>query len=132
MNFTLVRTDFLPTGIFGKLISEDNSLLLECLEHSYLSGATWAPKVPLGIYTCVRGTHQLEGMTKPFECFELKNVPGHTDILIHRGNQNSDSAGCLLVGEVRDGNRGILSSQMAFERFMNFQSNVDEFQLEIK
>ena len=29
---------------------------------------------------------------------ELLNVPGYTDVLIHAGNSDKDTAGCILVG----------------------------------
>lgn len=31
-------------------------------------------------------------------CFELQNVLGRSNILIHKGNYNSDTKGCILIG----------------------------------
>ncbi|MAO66241.1 MAG: hypothetical protein CL666_14695 [Balneola sp.] len=36
---------------------------------------------------------------------ELKHVPGFTDILIHCGNNEEHTAGCILVGDTVDINR---------------------------
>ena len=35
---------------------------------------------------------------------EIVNVPGFTNILIHRGNTEKDTAGCLLVGDGANNN----------------------------
>jgi len=51
---------------------------------------------------------------------QVMDVPGFTDILIHKGNDDDDTAGCLLVGDsannnqVKDGFIG--SSTLAYNR----------------
>jgi hypothetical protein len=136
MNLKLRRSDFLMTGIFGELESDDESLLLQVLEHSYPiqeGGASfstnWAPKVPPGQYTCVRGTHRLIHGA-PFETFEVTNVPGHTGVLFHPGNTESDSEGCLLLGLSREKNI-ISHSLAAFEKFIECQIGCDSFMIDI-
>ena len=53
---------------------------------------------------------------------ELVDVPGFTDILIHRGNSDDDTAGCILVAdqaiynELNPGEMNILSSTSAYRR----------------
>lgn len=119
--------------------SEDGNLILQTLEHSYefrpdstSVSTSYFPKIPSGTYLCVRGEHQLEGMAQPFETFEVTNVPGHTNILIHPGNFNKDSEGCILIGLSRDGDKDILQSRAAFEAFMDFQKGVDSFTLKLE
>lgn len=47
---------------------------------------------------------------------ELQEVPGFTDILIHSGNDDDDTSGCLLVGWEADmKNEVIKSSRPAYE-----------------
>lgn len=137
MNMNLTRTDFLESGIFGLLEAEDQSLELVTLEHAYAvipdsmsSSATYAPKLPIGSYTCVRGQHTLEHHLTPFDAFEVMGVPGHTNILIHIGNYNADSAGCVLVGLNRKDDMITLSKQ-AFDLFMELQEGIDSFQLTV-
>ena len=135
MNMTLSRTDYLETGIFGKLDSDDESLSLFSLEHSYPQGdpgsETYVPKIPAGTYTCQRGTHQLQGMIVPFETFEIMNVPNHTNCLIHVGNTQQDSSGCVLVGLFRSGNDSIMQSRTGFKLFMDLQDGINEFILTV-
>lgn len=131
MDLVLHRHQFLPTGIFGSLVSIDK-IIATTLEHAFSNSAGWAPIVPIGTYACVRGKHQLEGMKEPFETFEVTGVPGHTGILFHVGNYNRDSSGCILVGlaMVGDGQEKMISgSREAFKEFMNLQRFVDSFQL---
>jgi len=72
----------------------------------------WMKAVPdiytIEILNCIpAGSYELighQGVEKQ-DCWELKDVPGHTGILIHIGNygcivgeHSSDSKGCILVG----------------------------------
>lgn len=131
----IYRTDFWPTGVFGKLSSDDGKYVWCTLEHAYLDNSleiqTYYAKVPPGVYNCVRGWHQLAHMAQAFETFEITNVPGHTNILFHSGNVNADSAGCVLLGLKNIDNKEILESRIAFKEFMDSMVGVDSFELEI-
>ena len=85
-------------GIFGGLNDEDDNQVAVTLERAYMTGGQWTPKIPAGVYTCVRGSHALKngGM---FETFEVKGVKDHSGLLFHPGNFDSDSEGCILLGE---------------------------------
>jgi Family of unknown function (DUF5675) len=134
----LTRMDYLQSGIFGTLIDPESTFAVFSLEHAYavtpdaVSASTdWEPKVPKGSYTCQRGLHQLVGMSHPFETFQLMNVPGHTNILVHPGNHEADSEGCILVGLDRQGDTAVLESRAAFLAFMKNLEGLDQFNLEI-
>ncbi len=138
MNLTLQRTEYRDDGIFGVMTDDSGDEICVTLEHAYDSGAgngSYAPKIPAGTYTCLKGQHQLASMAYPFEAFELQNVPGHTNILIHVGNYNNDSEGCILVGAttvpVGDGTQMIAMSNLTFRKFMSLQTT-NEFELTIK
>lgn len=137
MDAILKRAIFSELGIFGTLtLGEDtDAKIFRTLEHAYeISESIWMPKIPVGTYVCKRGMHQLEGMTAPFETFEILNVPGHTNILIHVGNYNKDSEGCVLIGlaaVLAGGNPMITQSREAFNEFMEMQIGVDEFTLAV-
>lgn len=121
-------------GALGSLSTPSGAEVACTLEHTYLVGSGWEPKVPTGLYICVRSTHQLAGMAAPFETFEVVNVPGHTDILFHCGNTEADSSGCILLGDDVDDNdqMTILHSRDAFKRFMVLQKGVYTFRLTVK
>lgn len=133
---TLTRTEFSSQGIFGMLIDDSHTILLNTLEHAYAQtqglmshSTSWSPKIPAGKYTCIRGMHAL-GNLIPFETFEITKVPGHTGCLIHPGNSEADSEGCVLLGMLRQGGY-ILSSRKAFSEFMKSVEGLEQFTLEI-
>lgn len=135
MNLILIRKDFLNSGIFGSLKKEDGSELCISLERSYLKDDKFEPKLPIGVYECKKGKHTL-GNGMEIITFEILNVPGHTGILFHVGNFNEDSNGCILlgsfIGEQQNGDKMVVGSLTAFEKFMKLQSEVDNFQLTVK
>lgn len=134
-NVALTRSFQSNFGIFGALSDEsDNQTFGVTLEHAYPYGSSLLPKFADGEYVCTRGLHRLEGMHESFETFCL-DVPGHTNILIHPGNWNKDSEGCILIGKsitYSSNNWMITDSRQIFEEFMKNMTGIDRFKLEIK
>lgn len=73
------------------------------------------PCIPAGLYKVVLTHSPHLGYVTP----ELVDVPGRSDIRIHKGNKPEDSLGCTLTGE----NHGpapdwVSQSAIAFDRLM--------------
>lgn len=134
MDLKLIRLVNGADGILSTLQMLDTTPICETLEHAYPDGLSdWVPKIPNGVYTCVRGEHRLDGMTQDFTTFEITNVPGHTGCIFHCGNKENDSAGCVLLGEYTNASPlTIINSRITFEKFMDLQDAVDEFQLTVE
>tara|TARA_R110002020_G_scaffold10785_4_gene40943 strand:- start:6513 stop:6929 length:417 start_codon:yes stop_codon:yes gene_type:complete len=63
------------------------------LENPWLDNKPWISSIPAGDY-CVN-----KRISKKFgECFEVYVVDERSDILIHVGNTEDDTSGCILVG----------------------------------
>ena len=136
MNLFLSRKRRGSDGIFSELRDEVGNLVAITLEHAYVDTG-WQPKIPNGDYQCVRGMHQLESMSSPFETFEITGVPGHSNILFHAGNYNADSEGCILVGQYiapnpnNPGDQMITNSKDSFAKLMALQVGLNSFQLTV-
>lgn len=124
MNFKLIRYDYLKSGIFGVLLTDN--FKCETLEHAYADGPNFVPKIPLGTYKCVRRLSPKFG----YYLFLVTGVPEHDFIEIHIGNKNEDSDGCILLAEGREGGE-VLNSKIAFDSFINFLTEINEFTLEV-
>jgi hypothetical protein len=126
MNLHLTRKQYRDDGIFGEI--DCDKIYFFTLEHSYDK----MPKIPQGVYRCTRWDSPKFG----YQTFMLNDVPGHDHILIHIGNYNHDSEGCILIGLGlgRTKNNGVMitSSKQAFQKFMELQEGVDEFTLTIE
>lgn len=138
MDLTLTRKEYRPDGIFSDLRKNDTGdLVAVTLEHAYADphDSEYLPKIPSGTYTCVRGQHRLHNMTQDFTTFEITGVAGHSNLLFHRGNYNSNSEGCVLLGQFKtltsDGNQMITNSKQTFNDFMSLQAGVDTFTLTV-
>lgn len=134
MDLTLKRTAYKPFGIFGTL-SDSLGQIAVTLEHAYTDSVSfkWAPKIHAGVYTCVRGVHALKNGV-PFETFEITGVYGHTGLLLHKGNFDRDSEGCVLLGQTLapyGADEMVVSSAIAFDRFMQLQDGIDTFKLTV-
>jgi len=129
MNFTLKRTEYGQDGVFGELSSDDTDEVFTTLEHAFerLDGP-YRPKLNAGIHICTLGTHNLDHSQGDL-LYEINNVPGHSGILIHVGNYNRDSDGCVLIGTAL-GNKCITGSRTALATFMALQGG-QEFTLTV-
>ncbi len=85
-------------------------------------------RIPAGTYEVALRTHggfhnryskRFPGIHKGM--LQIVNVPGFTDILIHIGNTDDDTSGCLLVGEQAVcplfAEKSVLASARAYEIF---------------
>lgn len=140
MNLTLTRFKYGIDGIFGELkATADFTDVAVTLERAYpmvdqVNGHTVFAKIPQGVYICERGIHQLSH-GGPFETFEVTGVTGHTDLLFHQGNYDSDSQGCILLGaavaQVTPDTQMVTDSRETFANFMTLQSGEDSFTLTV-
>jgi hypothetical protein len=99
-------------------------LLLEGEHFCYTLELPWLDNLP--DKSCIpRGSYRvILSLSTRFkrEMPRLIGVPGRLGILIHPGNTDHDTEGCILLGDLRDG-PVLLKSRDAFDRFMTwFQS----------
>ena len=138
--FTIRRSIFAPDGIFGELLERDGQPLAVTLEHSFSSGGDCAPLIPAGTYTLNLGEHELhEG--PPFKTYEFPpfispvDYQRHEQCLLHRGNLNRDSVGCVLVGQ-HDGSiggqRAIVNSVVALDAFLAVTGFEDQIEMTVQ
>lgn len=116
----IVRDQSTSLGTFGKLTAGMFSCYtLELADHNNEVGKS---RIPAGTYCC-----EIRDSPRFGKCYEIKAVPGRTDILIHRGTfaadegyGKSDIAGCVLLGNAIGeigGQRALLASSDAVARF---------------
>lgn len=129
MKLTLKRVALVAEGVFGVLMQALFAPFALTLERPWLDNETGKSCIPAGTYTCKRVQSPKFGNT-----FQVMDVPGRSEILIHKGNLMDDSHGCILIGEQFEplnGQPGIAASAHGFEEFLRLTADVDEFELEI-
>ena len=113
----LVRITTGEDGTFGVLLKDDVPLCVT-LELPWRDNQRDVSCIPEGWY-------QFRQVDSPRfgDTFEVRDVPGRTNILFHAGNTVEDSSGCILLGlsygfsHVKQ-KQGIRSSRMAMRSFM--------------
>lgn len=119
-------------GTFGVLLAEIDGVELPfalTLERPWAGNARGVSCIPDGDYTCRRVQSPKFGNT-----FEVTNVVGRSEILLHTGNIDEDSHGCIIIGDAFDpvlGSYGVVSSKHAFAELLDLTSDVDTFDLSI-
>ena len=129
-NLTLKRIAEIEDGVFG-VILDGKTPFAVTLERNWVNNEKEISCIPAGSYRCVRRLYHKHG----YWTFEVTGVPGRTSILIHSGNTEDDSMGCILVGESFGAvaqKVAILSSKAAFNEFMDRLRGQDEFTLTIE
>ena len=141
MNLHLVRELVTEDGVFGRLAVA--GLDLYTLEDDWRENAPGQSCIPAGSYTLRRTIY----VKHNYETFEVTGVPGRSRILIHPGNTEEDTMGCILLGLRRgrmlvradedSGQRrlekqGVLGSREAFRQFMDAMDGIEEATLLIE
>lgn len=127
--FTIKRVALATLATFGVMIAPDGIPFTNTLERPWLNNQTGVSCIPAGVYTCKRVKSPKFGNT-----FQVMDVPGRAEILLHKGNLASDSHGCILIGERFEpvnGVPGIAESAVGFGELMQKLEGVNEFELEI-
>jgi len=91
---TLYREIISNKAILGTL-KLDNVELCKTLENPWLNNLPDISCIPEGKYVVC----EFNG-TKYKDVWEVRDVKGRTYILIHNGNTESETEGCILVGDV--------------------------------
>jgi hypothetical protein len=136
---TLTRTVRNADGVFGVLRMP--GFVCVTAEEQDMGNARNVSCIPAGTYPLRRTIYYKHG----YPTYEVADVPGRSRILIHPGNTEEDSQGCILLGlrpgklRVRDEDSGrmelktaVLSSQAAFARFMAAMKGISSTTIDIK
>lgn len=110
----LKRTQHLPTATLGTLTIEGvKTDPIYTLENP-LRKTDKDNRIPAGSYTCIPYSG-----TKYKDVYLVKDVPNRSAILLHYGNFESDTLGCVLLGnkQVTSPKPAVLDSRMCFARF---------------
>ena len=114
---------------FGVLL-DGNIPFCVTLERAWKQNQKNISCIPRGFYLCKRVASPKFGNT-----FEIKDVPGRSLILFHKGNISDDTHGCIIVGEYFDTQNeinSVKSSGIAFQEFLQRTKDINSFFLMIK
>lgn len=112
-------------------VIENNRVLYECvgLELPWRENKTYISCIPDGTYKAIKHNSPTFGNS-----FWLQDVPNRSEILIHFGNYNHNTLGCLLPGQKRtdinkDGLMDVTNSKDTMNELYDILPN--EFKVEI-
>ncbi|MFY7936631.1 MAG: DUF5675 family protein [Flavobacterium sp.] len=117
----------LQSGTFGVLVV-NNEPMCVTLEETWLDNIPLESCIPAGSYEC----RKYSG-TKYKDVWEVRNVPQRSAILIHWGNTERNTSGCILVGKYFaqfGASKGVADSKATFE--MLRRELPDRFNLHIE
>ena len=124
----IVRLEESQYGTFGALKFQ-KKVFCVTLEPPDFENEKDKSSIPAQQYWCHRVVSP-----KYSETFEVKNVPGRTNVLFHAGNISGHTKGCILLGRYWGSlgkNRAVLNSGATFTRFMSSLDGHPGFHLTI-
>jgi len=125
----VLSREYTPIQTLGRLVLFDGNkvrlqiLTLELPDNGNQKNVSCIPE---GKYEVHRIYSPKFGM-----CFHVQDVPGRSEILIHKGNYNKDTHGCILVGMGHedingDGVLDVIESTHALTKLLNIAPDVFE------
>lgn len=132
MKLVLKRFIFNPKQTYGVLYKKEGEMyskpLFVTLEDPNNNNAPNESCIPAGEYLCHKVLSPKFGDT-----FEVTGVANRTHILFHKGNYESDTKGCILLGTGFAVSYDMITgSAAAMWEFMQMLRGEDYFSLEIK
>jgi len=97
------------------------------IERPWLDNTVGKSCIPAGKYRVARTDSHHFGST-----WQVKDVPGRSHILIHKGNTANDTEGCIIVGQrfgILNNEPAVLASGAAYSMLESILP--DEFTLEV-
>ncbi|EJV0319707.1 hypothetical protein N5198_001437 [Campylobacter coli] len=148
MKIKIIRRYTGKTCVIGKfkVFNDDDKLLFECFSLEEDKEGVERNKdlrIPEGIYDLKRHSpsrfeNTLRSITKKHDDAMINvyndEVPASRAILIHWGNTNKDTQGCILLGHTKDNNNeSIGQSRQACKEFYDlmYGRNLEDIKLEI-
>ncbi|EJJ4813881.1 hypothetical protein VQY40_001290 [Campylobacter coli] len=148
MKIKIIRRYAGKTCVIGKfkVLDDDDKILFECFSlEEYKEGVERNKdlRIPEGIYDLKRHSpsrfeNTLRSITKKDDDTMInvfnEKVPFDRHILIHWGNTDKDTKGCILLGHTKDNNNeSIGQSRQACKEFYDlmYGKNLEDIKLEI-
>lgn len=134
MKATITRDKLQEAQTIGTLVLKDDegNKLFSCktLELPWLNNKKNESCIPLGNYKV-----SLRQSAKYNKHYHIQDVPGRSFVLIHIGNFNTQTKGCILVGEKladlnADGCKDVTNSKATLQKLLKIAP--EGFDLEIK
>lgn len=126
VTYILNRAAHGPLGTFGVLSSMGVPICVTC-EDPWLNNQHNISCIPAGIYNCSKYTG-----TKYRDVWLVENVPNRAGILIHWGNTQKDTQGCILVGKYFGQVNGLPAVMESAATFQDLKNRLpDGFTLQI-
>ena len=126
----LERCAYTPMGVFGTVALPDGARPIWTVERPWINNKLSESCIPDGLYRCEPRHFNRAG----YDAVGVLDVPGRSDILIHKANTATDVQGCIGVGMalgVIGGSWAVAQSAVAFSRVMAWMGG-QPFELEIR
>lgn len=129
-NVRLTRIAANPNhGVFGTWVLDGQPICV-CLEPYHRDNAKGLSCIPAGQYIMERFDSPKYGDN----IWLITNIQGRSFVLVHWGNRDKDSQGCVILGEefgTLYDDWAVLSSKKAFNEFMDLTKDETELLLTV-
>ena len=112
------------------MLSHEGTPFALTLERPWINNIPNESCIPIGLYDCKKYHSPRHGNT--YEILNVLNRGNGEAIIFHKGNTDTDSKGCILIGEqfeLINGKPGILRSGDGFNEFITKLNGINWFKL---